>query len=85
MPASAPISVPTNDRDQHRGEADRERDTPAIDHARQNVLAEIVGAEGMRQRRPLQPRHEVDVVDLDPPDEAARPPPRESEREAGTR
>ncbi|MGY2939366.1 hypothetical protein ACVWZ6_008968 [Bradyrhizobium sp. GM6.1] len=59
------------DRDQHRGETDRERDAPAIDHAGEDILPEIVGAKGMGQRRPLHARHDVDVVDLDPPDKGA--------------
>ena len=54
MPASAPISVPTMTETSHRGEADRERDAPAIDHAGENVLAEIVGAEGMGERGALE-------------------------------
>ena len=33
-------------------EPDRERDAPAIEHARQHVLAEIVGAQRMRQDGP---------------------------------
>ena len=37
-----------DDGDRHRREADRERDPPAIQHARQQILAEIVGAERMR-------------------------------------
>ncbi len=54
MPASAPIDDADEGRDDHRGEADRKRDAPAIDHPRQQVLAEIVGAEGMGQGRALQ-------------------------------
>ena len=41
------------DRDQHRGDPDRERDAPAIEHAREHVLPEVVGAEGMLPRWPL--------------------------------
>ena len=35
-------------RDQHHGDADQERDAGAVDHAREVVAAEIVGAEDMR-------------------------------------
>ena len=52
-------------------EPDRERDAPAVEHAREQILAEIVGAERMLPRRPLQPRGEIDVVDRRPPDAAA--------------
>ena len=51
MPAIAPIDHADDDRDQHRREPDRERDAPAVEHAREEVLAEVVGAERMRQRR----------------------------------
>ena len=37
-----------DDGDQHGRQPDRERDAAAVDHARQQVLAEIVGAERMR-------------------------------------
>jgi hypothetical protein len=35
------------DRHQHGGEPDRERDTPAIEHAREEILPEVVRAERM--------------------------------------
>ena len=54
------------DRDHHGGEPDRERDAPAVEHAREQVLAEIVGAERMRPGGRLQARGEVDVVDRRP-------------------
>ena len=53
MPAIAPIDRADDDRDQHRREADRERDAAAVEHAREDVLAEVVGAERMLQRRRL--------------------------------
>ena len=65
MPAMAPMIVPTIDRDHHGGEADRERDASAVEHAGEQVLPEIVGAERMRPRRRLQARGEIDVVDRD--------------------
>src|SRR2546430_13689551 len=36
---------------QHGGDADRERDAAAIEHPREEVLAEVVGAERVRPRR----------------------------------
>ncbi len=39
-----------DDRHQHRREPDRERDASAVEHAREQILAEIVGAERMRSR-----------------------------------
>ena len=36
-----------DDRDQHRGEPDRDRDAAAVEHARKEVLPQIVGAEGV--------------------------------------
>ena len=48
MPAIAPIDGADDDRDQHGGEPDRERDAAAVEHAREQVLAEVVGAERMR-------------------------------------
>ena len=56
MPAIAPISDADDDRDHHRRETDRERDAPAVEHARQQVLAEIVGAERMLPRTALASR-----------------------------
>ena len=50
MPAIAPIGHADQDRHQHRREADRQRDAPAVEHAREDVLAQVVGAEGMAQR-----------------------------------
>ena len=60
-----------NDRDRHRGKTDRERDASAIDHAGENVLPQIIGAEGMGERGPSRPRVEIDLVDADAPDEGA--------------
>src|SRR2546426_7949590 len=37
---------PERDRDQHCRDADRERDASTVEHAREEVLAEVVGAEG---------------------------------------
>ena len=54
---------------QHRREADRERDAPAVEQAREDVLAQVVGPERMLQRRRLQARAEVDLVDLQLPDQ----------------
>ena len=48
MPAIAPTSTPTTTATSIAAEADRERDAAAIEQARQQVLAEIVGAERMR-------------------------------------
>ena len=56
-----------DDRDGHRRQTDRERDASAIQHARQQVLAEIVGTQRMCPARPLQLRGEIDVVDLHAP------------------
>ena len=58
-----------DDRDQHRREPDRERDAPAVEHAREQVLAEVVGAERVLPRRTLQPRAEVDLVDRHLPEQ----------------
>ncbi len=71
MPASAPDQRADDDGDRHRSEADRERDASAIDHAGENILPEIVGAEGMGERGGFEPRVEIDVVDADAPDERA--------------
>ena len=60
-----------DDRHQHRGEPDRERDAAAIQHAREQILAEIVGAERMRPGRTGELRTEVDVVDRHLPNERA--------------
>src|SRR5205085_9816090 len=51
------------------GGPDGEENPPAIKHAREQVLAEIVGAEGMLPRWPLKARVEIDVVDRDAPDQ----------------
>ena len=51
MPAMAPISDAHDDRHQHRRQAHGQRDAPAVEHAREDVLAQIVGAQRMRQRR----------------------------------
>jgi hypothetical protein len=56
------------DRDGHRREADRDRDAPAVEHAREQVLAEVVGAERVLERRARQARVEIDVVDRHLPD-----------------
>ena len=61
-----------DDGDDHGGEADRQRDAPAVEHARQQVLAEIVGAERMRPRGPLEARREIDLVDRHAPQRTAR-------------
>ena len=58
-------------RDHHRGKPDGERDAPAIDHAGEDVLPQIVGAEGMGERGPFEPRGEIDVVDGDAPEPGA--------------
>ena len=58
-----------DDGDRHRGEANRERDPAAIDHAGENILSEVVGAEGMGERGAFEARVEIDVVDADAPDE----------------
>jgi hypothetical protein len=71
MPAVLPTRMPSPDRDQHRGEADRQRDAPAIQHAREQILPQIIRAERMREGRPLQHRAEVDVVDRHLPVERA--------------
>jgi hypothetical protein len=60
------------DGDEHGGEPHGQRNSPAIDHARQKVLAEVVGAERMRPRRSLQARREVDLVDRHPPHERSQ-------------
>ena len=57
------------DRDEHGGEADGERDAAAVEHPREQILAEVVGAEGMLPRRPLQRRGEIDLVDRNAPDQ----------------
>jgi len=51
----------------HRAESDRQRNPPAIEQARQDVRPEIVGPEGMRPRRSLELRGEIDLVDRHPP------------------
>ena len=38
----------------HRGKADRKRDAAAIDHAGEDVLPQIVGAERMGERGTLE-------------------------------
>ena len=48
MPAIAPTSTPTMIATSIAAKPDRERDAPAVEHARQQVLAEVVGAERMR-------------------------------------
>ena len=78
MPATAPTSTPTTIATSMAAKPDGERDAPAVQHARQQVLAEIVGAQRMRQRRALQLGGEVDVVDRHRPDvgpEQRRPTP----------
>jgi hypothetical protein len=57
------------ERHQHRRQADGERDAAAVEHAREDVLAEVVGAERMDRGRRVQARREVDVVDRDLPDQ----------------
>ena len=47
MPAMAPTSTPTMIATSMAAKPDRERDAPAVEHARQQVLAEVVGAERM--------------------------------------
>jgi hypothetical protein len=56
-------------RHQHRRQADGQRDAAAVEHAREDVLAEVVGAEGMRRGRRLQARREVDLVDRELPEQ----------------
>ena len=55
--------------DDHRRETDRERNAPAIQHARQQVLTEIVGAERVLPARRAEPRGKIDFVDRHAPDE----------------
>ena len=54
--------------DGHRRETDRERNASAVQHARQQVLAEIVGAERVLPRRRAEPRGKIDFVDRHAPD-----------------
>ena len=53
MPAKLPTRMPMRLADQHRGDADRERDAAAGDHPGQQILPEIVGAERMGGGRTL--------------------------------
>ena len=59
---------PDHDGNDHRGQADRHRNPPAIEHSRKEVLAEIVGAQRMAPRRTLQTRGEIDFIDRHLPD-----------------
>ena len=45
-----------DDRDHHRGQSDGKRYAAAVEHAREQVLAEIVGAERMAPRRAVEMR-----------------------------
>src|SRR2546426_12547617 len=63
---------PERDRDQHCRDADRERDASTVEHPREEVLAEVVGAEGVAPRRALELLLEVDLVDGQAPGEGAR-------------
>ena len=56
-----------DDGDEHRRDADREGDAAAVDHAGQQVLAEVVGAEGVLGGGGGELGGEVDVVDGDVP------------------
>ena len=47
MPATAPMMVPTTIATTMAAKPDRERDAAAVEHAREQVLPEIVGAERM--------------------------------------
>ena len=64
-----------HDRHHHRRQPDRQRDTAAVEHAGEQVLAEIVGAERMAQDGPCELGGEIDVVDRHAPRPAARTPP----------
>src|SRR5262245_710551 len=63
VPGGSPDHDADREGDEHRGDADRERDTAAIEHASQEVLAEVVRSERMRPRGTPELRLEVDVVD----------------------
>src|SRR5207249_12208719 len=54
---------PDRDRDQHRRDPHGERDAASIEHARQQILAEVVGAERVAPGRALELGLEVDFVD----------------------
>ena len=58
-------------RDEHRRHADRQRYLAAIHQPRQQILAERVGAAGMRPGRALQHGGEIDRVDRHAPDQRA--------------
>jgi hypothetical protein len=60
-----------DDGDEHRGDAHRERDAAAVEHAREEILAQVVGAERVRPRGALQLGFEVDLVDGNAVDERA--------------
>ena len=59
---------PERDRDDHRGQADRDRDASTPERAREDVPAQVVGAERMVGGWPLQRLREVDRVHLGRPD-----------------
>src|SRR5262245_4502804 len=63
LPGGSPDHDADRDGDEHRGDADRERDTAAIEHASQQVLAEVIRAERMRPRGAAELRLEIDVID----------------------
>jgi hypothetical protein len=70
MPAMAPIDHAHRDGHQHRRQAHRQRDAPAVQHAREQVAAQVVGAQRMLLTAgPGAP--EVDVVDADLVDQRA--------------
>src|SRR5207247_2014382 len=50
----------------------REREAPAVEHPREEVLAEVVGPERVAPRRALELLRKVDLVDRQPPGERAR-------------
>ena len=63
-PATAPTSVPSGDRDRRRDDADRHRDPAAPEEAREDVVAERVGADRVRRTTNTPgARDEVDGVD----------------------
>ena len=56
---------PHRDRHEHGCHAHGQRDAPAVQHAGQQVTAQVIGAHQVCGRRIDQPRLEVDIVDAD--------------------
>src|SRR5213078_4678202 len=69
--AASTNSFSRNDRNWAR--TSRQRDPPAIQHARQQILAEIVGAERVLPRRCDEPRGKIDFVDRHAPEQRPEP------------